>query len=137
MRCFGIPVVPPVSKILKGRPLYLAGTQTSGWRSRSHSSWKCGKRFMSAKERISLRGSQPDFLAQSSQKGQPVSGEKCQLMISRKCASSFSWAPLIACCNAGSLCMNGVADNKNSPFGGEIKKGFELISSVQFFAADR
>ena len=31
MRCLGMPVVPPVSKMLKGRPLNFAGTQTSGW----------------------------------------------------------------------------------------------------------
>ncbi len=44
MRCLGMPVVPPVSKMLKGRPLNFLGTQTSGCKSRSHSSWKCGNR---------------------------------------------------------------------------------------------
>ena len=43
----------------------------------------------------SVAGFQPAFLAQSSQNGEPVSGEKCHCMISRTCASSFSWAALM------------------------------------------
>src|SRR5947208_157742 len=41
----------------------------------------------SEKEEISLAGFQPALAAQSSQKGEPVSGEKCQRMISRTWAS--------------------------------------------------
>src|SRR6266404_2571954 len=95
MRCFGIPVVPPVSKILNGRPWYFFGTQTSFGRSRSHSSWKCGKRSRSAKHFTSVAGFQPAFFAQSSQKGVPVSGEKCHWTISRTWASSLSCAALM------------------------------------------
>src|SRR5947207_12595581 len=96
MRCFGMPVLPPVSKMLKGRPWYLFGTQTSGCKSRSHSSWKCGKRSRSSNVFTSLAGFQPAFFAQSSQNGLPVSGEKCHFTISRVWASSCSWACLIA-----------------------------------------
>src|SRR6266545_5950400 len=95
MRCLGMPVVPPVSKMLNGLPLNCAGTQTSGWRSRSDSSAKCGNFSMSAKELISLRGSK-FFFAQSSQYGQPVPGLKCQWMISLRCASSWACAALVA-----------------------------------------
>src|SRR5437773_3771704 len=92
MRCLGMPVVPPVSKMLNGRPLKALGTQTSGCRSRNHSSWKCGKRVRSSKHLISVAGLQPAFLAHSSQKGDPVSGEKCHCTISRARASSWSCA---------------------------------------------
>src|SRR5687768_2031899 len=51
---------------------------------------------MSAKPRTSFAGFQPAFAAQSSQNGEPVSGEKCHWIISRACASSLSWADLIA-----------------------------------------
>src|SRR5882672_8358694 len=95
MRCLGMPVVPPVSKILNGLPLNCAGTQTSGWRSRSDSSAKCGNLSRSAEEWISLRGSK-FFFIQSSQYGQPVSGLKCHWMISFKCASSWDCAALMA-----------------------------------------
>src|SRR2546427_10428489 len=95
MRCLGIPVVPPVSKILNGRPLNFAGTQTSGWRSRNDSSWKCGNCSRSAKVLIFVRGSKW-FFAQPSQNGQPVSGEKCHWTISRRWASSCSCAALMA-----------------------------------------
>src|SRR5882724_3001269 len=95
MRCLGIPVVPPVSKMLNGRPWYFLGTQASFGRSRSHSSWKCGKRSRSAKHFTSVAGFQPAFLAQSSQNGVPVSGEKCHCTISRTWASSFSCAALM------------------------------------------
>src|SRR5262249_26842386 len=47
---------------------------------------------------ISLRGSKPRVLAFSSQKGVPVSGLKCQLMISRTCASRRSRAWLVLAC---------------------------------------
>src|ERR1700760_4453582 len=50
---------------------------------------------MSSKQVPSSAGSQPAFLAQSSQNGEPVSGEKCHCTISRTCASSFSWADLM------------------------------------------
>src|SRR6266436_3255278 len=50
----------------------------------------------SAKLFTSAFGSQPARFAQSSQKGEPVSGEKCQATISRTCASSFSRAVSIA-----------------------------------------
>src|SRR4051794_14196649 len=51
---------------------------------------------MSATLLISWAGFHPDFLAQSSQKGEPVSGEKCQRTISRTCPSSWVWALWIA-----------------------------------------
>src|ERR1700677_1430193 len=95
MRCFGIPVVPPVSNTLNGRPWYFFGTHTSFGKSRSHSSWKCGKRRMSAKLFTSVAGFHPAFFAQSSQNGVPVSGEKCHCTISRTWASSFSCAALM------------------------------------------
>src|SRR6059036_1340774 len=96
MRCLGMQVVPPVSKILKGRPLNAFGTHTSGCKSRSHSSWKCGNRDRSANDFTSFPGFHPAFLAQSSQNGQPVSGEKCHCTTSRTCASSFFWPALMA-----------------------------------------
>src|SRR6266511_6406871 len=49
---------------------------------------------MSAKVLISLRGSK-FFVAQSSQNGQPVSGEKCHWTISRRWASRVCCAALI------------------------------------------
>src|ERR1051325_5805476 len=48
---------------------------------------KCGKRLRSSAVLISWAGFQPAFLAQSSQNGVPVSGEKCQPTISRTWAS--------------------------------------------------
>src|SRR5215472_1690678 len=48
--------------------------------------------MISAKEFTSFVGSQPAFLAQSNQKEQPVSGEKCQRTISRTCVSNCSLA---------------------------------------------
>jgi len=56
---------------IEGDPLEFRRDQTSGCRSRSHSSWKCGNFTMSAKLLISARGSK-FFFAQSSQNGQPV-----------------------------------------------------------------
>src|SRR5258706_2286006 len=53
--------------------------------------------MISAKDLTSTRGSQPDLFAQSSQKGLPVSGEKCQSTISRTCASSVGRAVSTAC----------------------------------------
>src|SRR5688500_3472917 len=61
--------------------------------SRSHSSSKCSKYFVSSSNECTFsRGSEPLFWAQSSQNGQPVSGEKCHAIISRTCASSWEAA---------------------------------------------
>jgi hypothetical protein len=48
--------------------------------------------FQAAEALTSAAGFQPAFLAQSSQNGEPVSGEKCHCTISRTWASSFCWA---------------------------------------------
>src|SRR5262245_58682583 len=53
----------------------------------------------SAKDFTSLRGSK-FFFTQSSQNGEPVSGEKCHAMVSRTLASSWVWA-----CSEVSFCM--------------------------------
>ena len=106
MRCLGMPVVPPVSKILKGLPLNSAGTQTSGCKSRSDSSWKWENFSKSSKQVISLRGSQ--FLrAQSSQKEHPVAGLKCHSMISSRCW--LSWV-LAAATASGATVGMGISD---------------------------
>jgi len=75
-----------------GLSLYAFGTQRSFCSSRSQSSSKCGKSAMSSIVLIFAIGSNAFFCAHSSQNGDPVSGEKCHFTISRRCASSFSFA---------------------------------------------
>src|SRR5215208_6778068 len=86
-RLLGMPVVPPVSKTYAGLPARPLGIQRVTGPPRSLSSSKWPNFARSAYFWTSFRGSQPACLAQSSQKGEPVSGEKCHLMVSRTCAS--------------------------------------------------
>ena len=76
--------------------------------------------MMSAKDWTSLRGSK-FFFAQSSQNWQPVSGEKCHVMISRTWASSCVFA-----CSGVSFCM---VTNQSliSSFGGSGNKNVNVI----------
>src|SRR5262249_61534240 len=110
-----------------------------------------GKRRISAKLFTSLAGFQPAFLAQSSQKGQPVSGEKCHCTISRTRASSFSWAVRQAAERSGAELIalqfdrysNGHAKNlvyfkPAMRFPGSVLRGeFEDAISIQAAALQR
>src|SRR5437667_4651844 len=58
----------------------------------------------SAKFETSLTGFQPALAAQSSQKGEPVSGEKCQRIISRTCESREEEFVSIGGLNCAFLC---------------------------------
>src|SRR5262245_48407311 len=71
-----------------GLPARPFGSQRRTGPPRSHSSSKGGNFLRSRKELISRLGSQPSFVAKSSQNGQPVSGLKCHSTTSRTCASS-------------------------------------------------
>ena len=78
MRCFGMPVVPPVSKILNGWPLNCRRHPDLGLQVAQPFVLKVRElSITSANELISLRGIEV-LLRPSSQNGQPVSGEKCQ-----------------------------------------------------------
>src|SRR3954465_9358447 len=98
-----MPVVPPVSNTYVGRFAHAFGTQRRTGPPRSHSSSKCPKRVRSANDFTSLRGSHPAFLAHSSQKGVPVSGEKCHCTISRTWASNVWLALLTASGETGAV----------------------------------
>src|SRR6185295_15943492 len=87
-RVFGIPVVPPVSKTNTGLPASPFGIQRRTGPPRSHSSSNDPNRCKSSNDLTSRRGSQPALCANSSQKGDPVAGSKCQSTTSRTHASS-------------------------------------------------
>src|SRR2546422_5011877 len=87
-RVFGMPVVPPVSKTNTGLPARPFGIHRCTGPPRSHSSSNDPNRFKSSNVWTSRRGSHPAFLANSSQKGDPVDGSKCQSTTSQTQASS-------------------------------------------------
>ena len=89
MRVFGTPVVPPVSNTKTGLPASPFGIQRCTGPPRSHSSSNCAEALRDRRSVvISRRGSQPAFVAKSSQNGEPVAGSKCQSTTSRTQASS-------------------------------------------------
>src|SRR4051812_48025653 len=114
-RLLGMPVVPPVSKTYAGLPARPLGIQRLTGPPRSWSSWKWSKRVMSANDFTSLRGSQPAFFAQSSQKGEPVSGLKCHCIMSRTWASRRSRACRTLGSEDGFICSAARTAAKGKP----------------------
>ena len=124
--CLGIPVVPPVSKMLKGRSANACGTQTLLGRSRNHSSSKYGNLLQSsAKVRTSFKGLKSCSFAQFNQKGHPLSGEKCQLIISSTCWSRS----LAACLICSSLTITGIISSRIPSDSQSRPRRKELIDS--------